>query len=263
MNAAALGDRFVRKLRRRDTLFVRSLDEEPAGKVERQLFDRVYKGITDLVTKYVWPVPAYWVTKACARAHLHPNMVTVVGIGAMIAATILWAYGELAWGLVFAWAMTFLDTVDGKLARVTATSSKLGDKLDHLTDVIHPPIWWVALASALSARPDAQGSFGLLWEACVIILIGYFVGRFVERSFKKRFGYNPYLWRPFDSAFRTVVSRRNIILLIMSAGIIAGRPVEAFVAAAAWTFVSVMVQVGRFIQALIISRGGPLPSWLH
>ena len=259
---AALGDRFIRKLRRRDTLFVHSLDEEPVGQVERQLFDRVYKGITDLVTKYVWPVPAFWVTKACARLHLHPNVVTVAGMVAMVAATLLWVQGALGWGLLFAWLMTFLDTVDGKLARVTATSSRLGDKLDHLTDVIHPPIWWLALASALAARADAAGPSALIWNACVLILIGYFVGRFVERSFKKRFGYNPFLWRPFDSAFRTVVSRRNIILLIMTAGILIGRPIEAFVAAAAWTIVSVMIQVGRFAQALVASRGGPLPSWL-
>ena len=96
----------------------------------------------------------------------------------------------------------------------------------------------------------------------MVILIGYVVGRFVERSFKKRFGYNAFLWRPFDSAFRTIVSRRNIILLIMTAGIVIGRPVDAFVAAAAWTFVSAIIQVGRFAQALIASRGGPLPSWL-
>ena len=134
--------------------------------------------------------------------------------------------------------------------------------LDHITDVLHPPLWWVALAGALAARADAQGSSGLIWNACVIILIGYFVGRFVERSFKKRFGYNAFLWRPFDSAFRTIVSRRNIILLIMTAGIVIGRPVDAFVAAAAWTLVSAIIQVGRFVQALIASRGGPLPSWL-
>ncbi|MBA2466690.1 MAG: CDP-alcohol phosphatidyltransferase family protein [Sphingomonas sp.] len=261
-DSATVGVKFVRKLRRCDTLFVRSLDEQPVRVIEKQLFDGVYKGITDLVTKYVWPLPAYIATTACARLHLHPNAVTLVGIVAMVAATVLWAQGELAWGFLFAWLMTFLDTVDGKLARVTATSSRLGNKLDHLTDIIHPPFWWVALASALAARPDAQDSTGLIWNACVIILIGYFIGRVVEGGFKKRFGYNPFLWRPFDSAFRTIVSRRNVILLIMSVGIVVGRPVEAFVATAIWTFVSVVIQVTRFAQALVSSRGGPLPSWL-
>ena len=40
--------------------------------------------------------------------------------------------------------MTFLDTVDGKLARVTLTSSPFGNVLDHSLDLIHPPFWYWA-----------------------------------------------------------------------------------------------------------------------
>jgi phosphatidylglycerophosphate synthase len=43
-------------------------------------------------------------------------------------------------GLVLGRLMTFLDTVDGKLARVTVTSSRFGDVLDHGLDIIHPPL---------------------------------------------------------------------------------------------------------------------------
>src|SRR3546814_17463336 len=48
------------------------------------------------------------------------------------------------WGLVAAYAMTFLDTVDGKLARVTLTSSPIGNVFDHGIDLVHPPFWWWA-----------------------------------------------------------------------------------------------------------------------
>jgi phosphatidylglycerophosphate synthase len=256
-----VGDVFIRKLRRRDRLFVRSLDEDSVGKVEKQLFDSVYKGITDLVTKYVWPLPAFWVTKLCARLHVHPNVVTIIGILSMITAAVLWFRGDIVAGLGFAWFMTFLDTVDGKLARVTATASKLGNSLDHVTDVIHPPIWWLALAIGLASGADRQGST-LVWQACVVVLVGYVVGRIVETLFKRRFRYNSYLWRPFDSAFRLIVSRRNIILLIVTVGLLLGAPVQAFVAAAAWTLVSVAIQILRFAQALYAGRRGPLPSWL-
>lgn len=261
VRASAVGDAFIRKLRRRDKLFVRSLDEEAVAAVEKQLFDTVYKGVTDLVTKYAWPVPALWVTRLCAGAGLHPNVVTFIGMFAMLAATLLWVQNQIAAGLVAAWLMTFLDTVDGKLARVTVTSSELGNKLDHLTDVIHPPIWWAALASALIDRPG-EVSATRLWQATAVILIGYVVGRIVESTGKKRFGFNPFLWRPFDSAFRTIVSRRNIILLIMTAGLISGDPDKAFVAAAVWTFVSVAIQLVRFVQGTLASRRGPLTSWL-
>lgn len=261
VRASAVGDAFVRKLRRRDRLLVRSLEEEPRAAVERQLFDTVYKGVTDLVTKYVWPLPAFWVTRLCARAQVHPNLVTAVGMAAMLAATVLWVQNQIAAGLAAAWLMTFLDTVDGKLARVTVTSSELGNKLDHLTDVIHPPIWWAALASALIERPGEVSSLRL-WQATAVILIGYVVGRIVESRGKKRFGFNPFLWRPFDSVFRAVVSRRNIILLIMTVGLVAGAPDKAFVVAAAWTFLSVAIQMVRFVQGHFARRRGPLTSWL-
>ena len=251
----------MRKLRRRDRLFARSLADEPPRMIEKKLFDTVYKGVTDLVTKYAWPLPAYWVTRYCARAGVHPNAVTLVGIVAMLAATVLWAQGELVAGLAAAWLMTFLDTVDGKLARVTSTSSWLGNLLDHATDLIHPPIWWAALAYGLIARPGGIGD-SLLWEAAAVILTGYVVGRVVERVAKARFGFNPFLWRPFDSAFRMVVSRRNIVLLFITAGLIAGAPDVAFVAAAGWTMVSVAIQFVRLAQGVRAGRREALVSWL-
>lgn len=261
VSASSVGDVFVRKLRRRDRLFVRSLDETPVAKVEKQLFDSVYKGVTDVVTKYAWPLPAYWLTRLCARARVHPNAVTLVGIAAMLAATLLWVQGHLVAGLMAAWLMTFLDTVDGKLARVTATSSRLGNLLDHATDLIHPPIWWAALAYGLIERPGRAGD-SLLWQGAAAILAGYVVGLAIENVAKARFGFNPFLWRPFDSSFRLVVSRRNIILLIMTVGLAAGVPEGAFVVAAAWTLLSVAIQAIRLAQGVVAGRRGPVTSWL-
>ena len=48
----------------------------------------------------------------------------------------------MAAGLVF----MVLDTVDGKLARCTITSSGWGNVFDHGVDLIHPPFWWWAWA---------------------------------------------------------------------------------------------------------------------
>ena len=39
--------------------------------------------------------------------------------------------------------MTFLDTVDGKLARVTVNSSYFGHLFDHAIDLISPPFWYL------------------------------------------------------------------------------------------------------------------------
>ena len=51
--------------------------------------------------------------------------------------------------------MTFLDTVDGKLARVTVTSTKLGNVFDHGIDLVHPPLWYLAWGIGLALEPPA------------------------------------------------------------------------------------------------------------
>jgi phosphatidylglycerophosphate synthase len=40
--------------------------------------------------------------------------------------------------------MSVLDSVDGKLARLTFESTPQGDVLDHGMDIVHPPFWYWA-----------------------------------------------------------------------------------------------------------------------
>ena len=68
---------------------------------------------------------------------------------------VCFARGSFVLGLGLAWIMTFLDTVDGKLARVTLTSSKWGNVFDHGTDLVHPPFWWFAWYWGLHTLPLA------------------------------------------------------------------------------------------------------------
>ena len=255
---ARMGEQFIRKLRRRDLLFARSIADEPAAQVERELFANVYKGVTDLVTKWVWPVPALWATRIAAWLGMTPNMVTGAGLVLTFVAAWLFYHGDLAAGLAAAWAMTFLDTVDGKLARVTVTSSPLGNLLDHVTDYVHPPIWWFCLAWGI-AGPVGSGP---VWTSCWVILGCYVAGRAIEELFKLRIGFNQYLWHRFDSGFRLIVSRRNVILLFMTAGLIAGAPAGAFLLCALWSAASVAIQAIRLGQALSAARRGPVTSWL-
>ena len=255
----AIAPTYVKKLRRRLDPLAIALGEQPRSVVERRLFASVYKGVTDVVTKYAWPEPALWLTRAAAALGLSPNAVTFVGFVLTFVAGWQFFVGNLAAGLAAAWLMTLLDTVDGKLARVTLTSSWLGNQLDHGNDIIHPPLWWYCLAQGIST---ASPGHPWVWPSCWIILVTYVIGRILERGFKKRFKINPFMWRPFDSRFRTIVSRRNIILLIMTVGLIAGFPAEAFALCAAWSVLSVIIQGARYAQAVGHSRSGAINAWL-
>lgn len=260
VRASEVGELYIRKLRRRSEPLALALGEVAASQAERLLFASVYKGVTDAVTKWVWPIPAYFATKIASAIGIKPNVVTVAGLILTVLAGWLFFVGEIELGLIAAWSMTFLDTVDGKLARVTVTSSKVGNWLDHGNDVVHPPLWWICLAHGLAINDPASAH--LMWSACWVILAAYIIGRAVEISFHVLFGFNAFLFTPLDSAFRLIVARRNILLLIMTIGVLVAHPENAFSACAWWAGVSSMIQVIRIIQARLYSKKGTLAPWL-
>ena len=129
------------RLKKAHAAFVLPVNEKNSQALEEHLFKTAYKGVTDLVTKWVWPTPARWATRLCVRLGLLPNHVTALSWVLAILAGVLFYQGAFVAGLLSGWLMTFLDTVDGKLARVTVTSSPLGNYFDHILDLLHPPFW--------------------------------------------------------------------------------------------------------------------------
>lgn len=252
-----LAGRHDARLRKRADPIVMPLTDRAAA--ERALFAASYKGVTDLVTKHVWPAPALVVTRWCAARGITPNQVTWASVALTVLAFWLFWRGDFDLGLAAAWAMTFLDTVDGKLARVTLTSSKFGDVLDHGLDLVHPPFWWWAWAVGCAAAGDPLGDGGL---TVGLIVAGYVLQRGEEGLFLARYGMEMHVWRRFDSLFRLVTARRNPNLLILTAAALLGAPREGLIAVAAWTVACLLVHAVRIAQAEAARRRGPLVSWL-
>ena len=259
LTPGAVASSFSRQLSKRESPYLLPLTGQNVEAIEARVFSGSYKGVTDFVTLYLWPRPASAVTRICARAGITPNMVTSTGLVLVFAA--MWAFwhGHYGWGLAAAWVMTFLDTVDGKLARVTLNWSKLGDRFDHLIDLIHPPFWWwawtVGLASVGLALPE--GSLAL-----TVIIAGYILQRLEEGGFEVWFKVNPHLWKPFDSRFRLITARRNPNLAILTLAALAGRPDVGINVVAIWVAACFVIHGVRIVQAAIASRHGPLKSWL-
>ncbi|MGE0118518.1 MAG: CDP-alcohol phosphatidyltransferase family protein [Dongiaceae bacterium] len=257
-----LGSSYNHALRKRAAPFVLSLDDTDPIAVERRMFRAAYKGVTDFVTKWVWPWPAFWATRWCAARGLSPNLVTAASLLLVLLAMWLFAEGHFLLGVVAAWFMTFLDTVDGKLARVTLTSSKLGNVFDHGIDLVHPPFWYVAWYFGVAAGAT-EGQTLLLAGAAWVAVIGYVVGRLQEGFFLWRYGVELHAWRPVDSTFRLVTARRNPNLAILTVAVVAGRPDLGLLAVAAWTILSLLFHFLRIGQALQRQRSGePIRSWL-
>jgi hypothetical protein len=81
----------------------------------------------------------------------------VASVVLVVAATWLFWNGYYWSGLVLGWLMTFFDTVDGKLARVTVQSTTVGHFLDKITDLIHPPIWYIAWGYGCTPTAGRRG----------------------------------------------------------------------------------------------------------
>ncbi|HUF86113.1 MAG TPA: CDP-alcohol phosphatidyltransferase family protein [Thermohalobaculum sp.] len=229
------------------------------GAMEKALFRESYKGVTDLVTKHVWPPLAFAATRWCARRGLTPNQVTLVSAALVALAFWLFWEGQFALGLIAAWTMTLLDTVDGKLARVTLRSSPFGDIFDHGIDLIHPPFWYWAWIMGLAAQGMALGDGGLI---LALIVGGYVLQRLEEGLFIHLFGMQIHVWQRFDSLFRQITARRNPNLLILTVATILGAPDQGIVVVAGWTVFCLLVHLARIVQALAARRAGPLVSWL-
>lgn len=254
---------FNNSLLKSEPPFVESIKVETQWALEERLFSSSYKGVTDLVTKWFWPVPARWATRLCVASGLRPNHVTTTSLLLVCAAGALFVNGLYGWGLLAAWIMTFLDTVDGKLARVTVTSTRFGHFLDHIMDLVHPPFWYLLWGLGLELFHPGVPSLTLhlaIWA----IFIGYIAGRLVEGTFQYWLGqYGIFCWRPFDSCFRLVTARRNPNLILLTISLVIGRPDLGLVAVAVWTALStllLLVRLGIAVYARIVY--GPLRSWL-
>ena len=259
---ADTADFSYRKLRKRERPFVMPLDPADPIAVERAAYDASYKGVTDLLTLYLWRRPAFHLTRWAAQMGMTPNQVTLIGAMLCVAAFFLFWNGWYWTGVLAGFGFMVLDTVDGKLARCTGQSSKWGNIFDHGVDLIHPPFWWWAWAEGLKSygRPLEP-----VYELLVIgaIVAGYVAQRIIEGIFVRRFKMHIHVWQQVDSRFRLVTARRNPNMVILVVALALGRPDLGIELVALWTLVSLIFHAVRLAQANArYYRGRPVVSWL-
>ena len=251
---------FEDQVRKRSRPLIVAVRESTRNEIETRTFDLAYKGVTDVITKYVFPWPAFHVTRMAAKWGVKPNTVTAVSLLLVFAVLYLFATDQLALGLCAGFLMSFLDTVDGKLARVTQTSSVFGNHFDHIIDMVHPPLWWIAWWWGVDSTLD----FSWWNSVALVVFFGYIALRLQEWNFRLTFGVRIHTWKRFDSRFRLIASRRNTNLVLLTVGTIGGRPDLGLAAVAIWTVACLGIHGVRWMQAWRESRrGGPLSSWLE
>jgi len=250
--SAARFDGYIRNLRRSNPPYLfRITAKASRRRVERFLFWSNYKGSTDFMTKYVYP-PAVWImVRPLARMRVHPNWVTGVDILATIAAIPYFVAGQWLPGLLLAYLMSVLDSVDGKLARLTYRSSKIGEVMDHGLDIVHPPFWYLAWGWALGG--GTADSFA--YQMAVLMFVLYVLDRLTAMVFINRVGRSIHGHTPLDERMRTFISRRNVNLPLFTLAIFVdwvtggvNAALYTFYAIVAWQAVCLVFHVERVAQ---------------
>ncbi|HWA47371.1 MAG TPA: CDP-alcohol phosphatidyltransferase family protein [Dongiaceae bacterium] len=263
---------FIRNLRRTLPFYLfRVTDDAQRKSVERFLFWSNYKGSTDFFTKYVYP-PLVWIlVRPLARWGVHPNTVTAISIVLTLAVIPLCAAGHFLAGFLCAYGMSVLDSVDGKLARLTFTDSKIGNILDHGLDLVHPPFWYCAWAYGLTLGTGAvtgsiAGSGGggdvssPVFIASLWMLGLYVLDRLILKVYPTRFGRGLHTHAPMDGFVRTFISRRNINLPLFTVGYYAGLGIETIYLMVVWQALTCLYHGARTAWILAYDRPGTAPS---
>jgi phosphatidylglycerophosphate synthase len=250
-------DTYIKKLRRDLPPYAfRIGDEASRARIERFIFDSNYKGSTDFMTKWVYPPVVWRMLQPLTQRRIHPNVVTFIGMAACFAAVPFFALGMWIPGLLLAYVMSVLDSVDGKLARVTFQSSEQGDVLDHGVDIVHPPFWYWAWGWALSGGDVSSGVF----QASMWMSVFYIFDRVMERLFTASTGKSIHGYSVFDARMRTFISRRNVNLALFTLALPFGLAVQAFYVIVGWQAASALFHLSRVVRFWNVSDGRVVDS---
>jgi len=192
-------------LRRRDAemLWFTPLDPAARGVATDALIAASQKGCLDWPARFIHPPIENALVRLFLSTRITPNMVTLATGILGVLAIILFATGDLWWGLGLVLVVGPLDGVDGKLARTRHEFSRWGD-LEHVLDKILEYGWFIALGSWFAQE---HGLAAWLATAGIILLAlseaasGEFFRRFTGKQLDD--------WGPFERRLRLIAGRRN------------------------------------------------------
>ena len=230
--------------------WVRLETSDDRRRAERLVLDAAQKGNLDFPARFLHPVPENVLATALVGGPLTPNHVTLISAVVGFAATVLFFHGRYLAGFVLALVANLLDGVDGKLARITLRQSAGGDRLDHALDIAFEFTWYLALGWSLSRAVPGVAPL-LVGTAILATMVAC---RVVSGIYRLLSGWSIHDHRAFDRAFRLVAGRRNIYILVLLAGHLAGHLPLAFDGVLGYAIATLAVYLVRTLMALVERR---------
>jgi len=230
---------------------VRLSDPAQLPQVDRLMYRRTFKGVIDAVALYGYYHLVRRVTRQLSRTTLPPDLFTVLSILGIWGAIPCFAAGHLAGGVILAWVGVILDSVDGKLARLTLHLSDTMGNIEHIAAMPGLGLWFVALGWHLTGGALLTPS-PAAWT-CAGMLVCFLADKVVTGGFRSLTGGELFDYRPIDAAFHLVAARRNIHLLILTLGVLVDDVGTAFAAVTGWMAATLFFHLIRFGWGVLAS----------
>ena len=199
------------------------------------LLDYIQRRTLELPAQYFDPFFENLIVRRLAPTAITANQVTLVTTVLGFAVAGLYLTGWLRLGVLLAIFVEVLDGVDGKLARITRTTSKAGE-YEHILDFFYENSWWLALGRFLSRNGSP-----FAWTAALTMVAFDLTDNVVYSIADVRWHRSVDNATPFLSRFRLVAGRRNIYTWMLLPGLFLGAPALSFYVAVAWAGVTAAI----------------------
>jgi phosphatidylglycerophosphate synthase len=201
------------------------------------LLDHVQKRTLELPAQYFDPTFENLLIRRLAGTWVTANQVTLVtGLLGFVVAALYYA-GWLRVGVLIAIFVEVLDGVDGKLARITCTTSRAGE-YEHILDFFYENSCYLALGLHLShSSPHAL-------KASLLMILFDLADNVAYSLMDVRLGLSLDNASPFLARFRLIAGRRNIYNWLFLVGFFLGFPNLAFFVAVVWAGITAAIHGG-------------------
>jgi len=168
---------------------------------------------------------------------LSPNAVTLTGLTMHIPIALLIAYDHPIWGALLLVVFGLFDSLDGELARLQGTESRVGMMLDSSTDRMKEVILYVGIAYSLVSHAASTS-----WEpAQIAALVAAAVGGSVLVSYINAWGEamlssSPHKKHAVNQTFRSGLMRFEVRMFLLIFGLLTGWlfPIVGIIAVLVW-----------------------------
>jgi len=206
---------------------------------ERVILDSAQKGTLDLPAYIHAPIETLIISRLC-KSRITPNQITIAGLIVGCTATIAFALGHIAMGIVAALIFGVIDGLDGKQSRVKIETTERG-KWEHHFDYAIENSWWATMAFHLWR----SGQFPNVFYFFALLVGSHLLDEFAKRQVKIVKGRLLDDLTPFDRAFRLFAARRNIYVWVLGCGLLLGAFPQSYAIICEWAAFSAAVHLLR------------------